>query len=303
MKIIISGASGLVGSALTDAFRAEGYRVSHLVRPGAHSQPSASQEIPWDPQSARLEVSGLEGADVVVNLSGASIGARRWTAARKQVLRSSRLDSTRVLVDALAQVRAKPQVFVSASAVGYYGNRGDQILTESSEGGTDFLSLLAQDWEAQANRATQAGIRTVILRMGVILSDRGGALGQMLRPFRFGLGGRLGSGRQWLSWIAIEDVVRIVRLVIDRSDLHGPLNAVAPEPVRNADFARIVGRLLDRPAVFPAPEFALRLALGELAGALLLTSQRAMPERLLAANYAFGFGSLETTLRSRLLTR
>lgn len=300
MKIIISGASGLVGSALTNAFRAEGHSVSRLARRGRHGSPLAGREIGWDPLSAQVDVSSLEGSDAVVNLGGANIGERRWTPARKEILRSSRVDSTRVLVDSLAQLRDKPRVLVSASAVGYYGNRGDEILTESSEPGTDFLSLLAGQWEAEASRATQAGIRAVILRFGVILSNRGGALAQMIRPFRFGVGGRLGSGRQWLSWIDIEDVVRIVRFVIDNFNLHGPVNVVSPEPVRNSDFARIVGCALHRPAIFPAPELVLRLALGEMADALLLASQRAIPEKLLAAHYPFRCRNFETALDSLL---
>ena len=300
MKIIISGASGLVGSALTDAFRAEGHSVLHLVRRRRRGQTLASQEIGWDPLSAQLDASALEGSEVVVNLSGANIGEQRWTPARKEILRSSRVDSTRVLVDSLVQLRDKPRVFVSASAVGYYGNRGDEILTESSQPGKDFLSLLARDWEAEAGRATQAGIRTVILRFGVILSSRGGALAQMIRPFKFGLGGRLGSGRQWLPWIDLEDVVGIVRFVIDNFNLHGPVNVVSPEPAQNADFARIAGRVLHRPAIFPAPEFVLRLALGEMADALLLASQRPIPEKLVAAHYPFRSRNLKTALESLL---
>lgn len=242
----------------------------------------------------------MEGAYAVVHLSGASISRRRWTPARKQLLRASRVDSTRVLVDSLAKLRQPPQVFVCASAVGYYGNRGDEMLTESSEAGSDFLALLARDWEAEARRAQHGGIRTVMLRFGVILSSKRGALPQMIRPFRFGAGGPLGSGRQWLSWIALEDAVAIVRRVIGDSALRGPVNAVTPNPVRNADFARIVGRVLHRPAILPAPRFALRLALGEMADALLLSSQRAIPQKLLDSKYIFQFSDLETALRTML---
>ncbi len=297
MKIIISGVSGLVGSALTAAFRAEGHSVRHLVRPG---RPLAAHEIRWDPLSAQVDVPRLEGADAVVHLSGANISEERWTPARKQVLRSSRVDSTHVLVDSLAQLRQPPQVFVSASAVGYYGNRGDELLTESSQHGDDFLALLARDWETEANRAQRTGIRTVILRFGVILSGHGGALPQMIPPFKLGIGGRFGSGQQWLSWVALEDVIGIMRLATGDSVLRGPVNAVAPGPVRNADFARIVGRVLHRPTVFPTPAFALRLALGEMADALLLASQRVVPEKLLKTNYAFEFSDLEKTLRTIL---
>lgn len=297
MKVIISGASGLLGSALTNAFRAQGDEVWRLVRPG---RSLAAQEISWDPFSAQVDVAALEGAHAVVHLSGANISEHRWTPTRKQLLRVSRVDSTRVLVDSLAKLRQPPQVFVCASAVGYYGNRGDEMLTESSETGSDFLALLARDWEAEARRAQHGGIRTVMLRFGVILSSEGGALPQMTRPFKFGVGGPLGSGRQWLSWIALEDAVAIVRRAISDSDLRGPVNVVTPNPVRNADFARIVGRVLHRPAILPAPRFALRLALGEMADALLLSSQRAIPQKLLDAKYIFEFSDLETALRAML---
>ena len=297
MKIILSGGSGLVGSALTDAFRAEGHSVWRLVR---LARPRAAHEIFWDPQSAEVDVSALEGADVVVNLNGANLSEGRWTPARKQALRGSRVGSTRVLVDSLGRLRQAPQVFISASAVGYYGNRGDEVLTESSKGGEDFLSVLARDWEAEANRAQQTGIRAAILRFGVILSNKGGALPQIIRPFQFGAGGRLGSGMQWLSWVALEDVIGIVRLVVGNSLLSGAINAVTPCPVRNADFARIVGRVLHRPAIFPAPAFALRFALGEVADALLLSSQRVIPEKLERMNYRFKFQDLEAALRSIL---
>jgi len=266
----------------------------HLVRPG---RPLSRGEIRWDPLSAQADIAQLEGAGAVVHLSGANVSEGRWTEARKQVLRSSRVDTTRVLVDALARLRHPPQVFVCASAVGYYGNRGDELLTESSQAGENFLALLARDWEAEANRAQQGGIRTVMLRFGAILAGQGGALPQMVLPFRLGLGGRLGAGTQWLSWIALEDVVSVVRFVLDNPIVRGPVNTVAPSPVRNAEFTRILGRVLRRPAVIPVPAFVMRLALGEMADALLLASQRAIPEKLRQANYAFKFPDLETTLR------
>ena len=294
MKIVISGASGLVGSALSNSLRADGCDIALLVR---HNHALASHEIRWDPLSAQVDVSALEGAGAVIHLSGANISGGRWTEPRKQILRSSRIDTTRVLVDTLARLRQPPQVFVCASAVGYYGNRGDEILTESSEPGRDFLALLARDWEAEASRAQHAGIRTVMLRSGVILSRQGGALPQMIRPFRLGLGGRIGSGKQWLSWIALEDMIGVVRFALGNPALQGPINTVAPSPVRNEDFAHIAGRVLHRPAVVPVPKFALRLALGEMADALLFSSQRAIPETLRQANYSFQFPELEAALR------
>jgi uncharacterized protein (TIGR01777 family) len=296
----------MVGTALTQTLASAGHSVGHFVRSGAGAAPSgasSSQNIRWDPAASNISedaLAAMEGADAVVNLNGASIAGGRWTPARKALLRSSRVDSTRLLVSALAKLQRKPRVFIAASAVGYYGNRGDEILTESSSSGGDFLASAARDWEAESARAEAAGIRTVILRLGVILSAKKGALPQMLRPFRFGVGGRLGDGRQWLSWIALADVISIISEAITDKRYVGPLNVVAPNPVRNAEFTRIAAHALHRPAVFPAPAFALRLLLGEMADALLLSSERAVPERLLALGYDFLFPDLETTLVSLL---
>jgi uncharacterized protein (TIGR01777 family) len=301
MKVIVSGASGMVGTALASSLCAQGHAVVPLVRRRT-TQPSF-QEIRWDPLSAQVDVHAMEGADAVVHLSGANVSQGRWTPARKEILRSSRLDSTRVLVDSLARLRQKPRVFISASAVGYYGNRGDQILTESAGPGNDFLSLLARDWEAEAMRAAQSGIRTVILRFGVILSSKGGALSEMVRPFKFGAGGRLGSGRQWISWIALKDAIDIIQSSITSPEWIGPINVVAPEPVRNSEFAEVLGRTLHRPAILPAPAFLLRVALGEMADALLLSSQRAIPESLLQHSYSFRFANIETALQTMLPPR
>jgi len=302
MKIIISGASGLVGMALTRILRAEGDAVSHLVRSARKgASPADDGDIHWDPTSAQVDVPALEGADAVVHLSGAGVAAGRWTQARKQVLRSSRLDTTRVLVDSLARLNRKPSVFICASAVGYYGNRSDEILTESSASGTDFLALLARDWEAEAIRAqTNGGIRTVILRFGLILSAEGGALLRIIAPFKFGVGGPLGNGRQWLSWIALEDALGVIRCAIANAKMGGPVNVVSPNPVRNTEFARTVGKILHRPAILHAPAFALRLALGEMADALLLASQRTQPNKLLTAGYPFRYPDLEEALRAAL---
>jgi hypothetical protein len=300
MKVLISGASGLAGQALTGTLRAQGHDVARLVRPGGVS---SAGDIAWDPMDATIDLPAMEGTDAVVHLSGARIDKGRWTSARKAVLRSSRIDTTRVLVDALASLRQKPRVFVSASAVGCYGDRGDEILTESSAIGTDFLSLLVRDWEAEATRAELSGIRCVQLRFGVILSSDDGALPQMLLPFKFGLGGRLGTGKQWMSWIALDDAVGIICLAIASETLTGPLNVVAPNPLTNADFTRIAAAVLERPALFAAPGFALRIALGEMAGAVLLASQRAMPERLLAARYGFRLPDFESALRASLAGR
>lgn len=295
MKILITGASGLVGTAASSALRADGNVVARFVRPPRDPAPA---DIRWDPMCANVDVSTMEGADAIIHLSGASIGDGRWTLERKNILRSSRLGSSRVLVDAISKLSHKPRVLVAASAVGYYGDCGDDVLTESSPNGRGFLAKLARDWEAESRRAeTAAGVRTVVLRFGMILSLHGGALPRMATPFKLGLGGRLGSGKQWMSWIALEDVVGSIRAALADERFSGPVNIVAPNPVQNADFTRALASALRRPALFPAPPFALRLALGEMADELLLASQRARPQKLLASGFSFRYPDLESALR------
>jgi uncharacterized protein len=293
MSILIFGGSGLVGTALATALRADG-KDAIVLRAPRVGDPN------WDPAAGAKEVAAMEGAEAVVHLGGASIGGGRWTPERKKVLRGSRVDSTRLLVDAMTLLREKPKVFVCASAVGYYGSRGDETLTESSAAGNDFLGTVTEDWEAQATRAAEKGIRTVMTRFGVVLSAKGGALPKMLTPFKLGAGGRLGDGKQWMAWVAIDDVVGAIRWAIANPEARGPVNVVAPNPVENREFTRVLARVLDRPAIFPAPAFALRLMLGEMADALLLSSQRAKPEKLLAAGYKFQFENLEPALRHTL---
>jgi hypothetical protein len=300
MKILISGSSGLIGTAATAALKSDGHNVVHLVRPSKTANPG---DVQWDPMRATVDVAGLEGIDVVIHLSGAGIADGRWTEERKQLLRSSRIDTTRVLVDSLSRLKQKPRLLIVASAIGYYGSRGDEILTESSTTGTDFLALVCRDWEAEASRAAERCIRTVMLRFGVVLSGKGGALPKMLPPFKLGVGGRLGSGQQWMSWIAIEDVVGIIRHAIAHEQVSGPVNVVAPNPVRNEEFTRLLAGMLHRPAIFPAPAFVLRLAMGEMADAVLLSSDRVKPEQILAAGYKFRFEILEPALRAAVLSR
>jgi uncharacterized protein (TIGR01777 family) len=271
--------------------------VGQFVRSGGTAR---AGDVRWDPASGTADLAAMEGADAVICLSGANVGEGRWTAGRKKVLRSSRVGLTRVLVESLGLLKQKPRVFVAASAIGYYGNRGDEILTESSTAGNDFIAQLARDWETESMRAESAGIRTVILRFAVILSPKGGALARMLLPFKLGAGGRLGSGKQWMSWAALEDVVEIVRAAIADERLRGPVNVAAPGPVQNVEFTRVLARVLHRPAIFPAPAFALRIALGEMADGLLLASQRVMPEKLRAAGYQFRYENLESALRAIL---
>jgi len=300
MKILVSGSSGLIGTATTTALKSDGHNVVHLIRPGRAAN---SGDVQWDPMRATVDVAGLEGVDVVIHLSGAGIADGRWTEERKQLLRSSRIDTTRVLVDSLSRLKQKPKVLIVASAIGYYGSRGDEILTESSTNGTDFLALVCRDWEAEASRAAATGVRTILLRTGIVLSGKGGALPKMLTPFKLGVGGRLGSGQQWMSWIAIEDVVGIIRYAIANEQVSGPVNVVAPNPVRNEEFTRLLAGMLHRPAIFPAPAFVLRLAMGEMADAVLLGSDRVKPDRMLAAGYKFRFEILEPALRAAVLSR
>jgi uncharacterized protein len=297
VKVLISGGSGLVGAALTAALRGDGHIVRHMVRPGSNSGPG---DVQWNPLTAVVEVPAMEGYDALVNLSGASIADGRWSSKRKHVLRSSRVDSTRVLVDALSHLKQPPHVFMCASATGFYGNRGDELLTEGSGHGNDFLAILCRAWEGEAARAASAGIRTVIMRFGIVLSVGGGALPRMVTPFKLGAGGRLGNGKQWMSWIALEDVVRFLRAAIDDARWSGPVNLVSPEPVRNAEFTRVLASVLHRPAIFPAPALALRVALGEMADALLLASQRVRPERLLEGGFTFRYENLEPALHAVL---
>lgn len=297
MKVLISGGSGLIGSALTNTLRADGQVVSHFIRPGGKAAPG---DVLWNPSRATVDVPALEGHDAIVHLGGASIADGRWTDKRKAILRSSRVDSTRVLVDSLTHLKQPPRVFVCASAIGYYGDRGDELLTESSGYGNDFLAILCRAWEAEATRASANGIRTVTTRFGVILATQGGALPQMLTPFKLGVGGRLGSGKQWISWVALEDVVKVLRTAIDNENVNGPVNVVAPQPVRNSEFTRVLAGVLHRPAVFPAPAFALRLALGQMADALLLSSQRVQPEKLAKISYKFRYETLQSALQAIL---
>jgi hypothetical protein len=256
-------------------------------------------DVAWNPVTGELGGAGV-GADAVVNLAGASIAGGRWTKERKELLRTSRIDATRALVHALAKMNARPRVLVSASAIGIYGDRGDEVLTEESKPGTDFLGGLAHEWEAEALKAEALGIRVVVARFGIILSRHGGALAKMLLPFKLGAGGRLGSGKQWMSWITLEDVVAIIRVAIENLAIRGAINVVAPSAVQNSEFTKALAKTLHRPALFPAPAFALRLALGEMADALLLSSQRVAPKNLQQLGYSFLHSDLPSALSAVL---
>ena len=302
MKILITGSTGLVGTVLTQNLQRVGHTVCRLVRPGTSAQAiggSQGFDVNWNPATGELGGAAV-GADAVVNLAGASIADGRWTPRRKQLLRSSRTDTTRALVQALAKMSARPRVLISASATGIYGNCGDETLTEASQPGDDFLSEIAKEWESEALKAEALGIRVVRARFGVILSKHGGALPQMMRPFQFGVGGKIGSGKQWMSWITLDDSVAILRLALESANITGPLNVVSPQPVTNADFTKILAATLHRPALFAAPAFALRLLLGEMADALLLSSQRVLPTQLQTLNYKFAHPDLATALATIL---
>jgi len=301
MKIVVTGATGLVGAALVAVLAREGHTVCRLVRPSTKSTGGTVRtfDVPWDPETGSLGAAAV-GAEAAVNLGGASIVGGRWTNARKSLLRTSRVNATRALVAALGKMNAKPSVLVSASAVGFYGNRADETLTEQSAPGNNFLASLAQDWETEALRAEEFGTRVVLARLGIILASDGGALPEMMLPFKFGVGGRIGDGKQWMSWVTLEDVLAILRLALIKSELRGPIHVVAPEPVRNAEFVKELAKTMHRPAIFPAPAFALRLAMGEMADALLLSSQRAVPQKLASVGYSFVSPNLRNALETIL---
>lgn len=301
MKILITGSSGLVGTALVSALARAGHTVCRLVRPqsAAGEGPKEGFGVAWNPATEELGGAGV-GADAVVNLAGASIAGGRWTAERKALLRSSRIGTTHTLVGALAKTNARPSVLVSASAIGIYGDRGDETLTEESKPGTDFLADLAKEWEAEALKAEALGIRVVLARFGIILAPDGGALPKMLTPFKLGVGGRLGSGKQWMSWVTLEDVVAILRFAIENATVRGAINIVSAQPLRNSEFTKVLAKAVHRPALFPAPAFALRLALGEMANALLLSSQRVLPQASEKLGYRFLHPDLTSALSSVL---
>ncbi len=301
MKILVTGSTGLVGTALVHKLAGAGHTVCRLVRPesAAREGTPGGFDVAWNPATGELGGAGV-GADAVVNLSGASIAEGRWSAERKALLRSSRLDTTRALVAALAKMNARPSVLVSASAIGIYGNRGDEVLTEESQAGSDFLATLAKGWEAEAVKSEALGIRVMLARFGIILARHGGALAKMMLPFKFGAGGKIGSGRQWMSWITLEDTVEILRLTLENAAVRGVVNVVAPNAAPNSEFTTELAKAMHRPAFFPAPAFALRLALGEMADALLLSSQRVAPQKLQQLGYRFLHPDLPTALSAVL---
>jgi uncharacterized protein len=300
--ILISGASGFIGSNITKALAAEGHRVVRLARKRSSRSPNAKEPIIWDPEAGRIdrESLGRLQPDAVINLAGEPI-AQRWTPHRRRRIRESRVRGTTALSEALAAMPTKPKVFISGSAIGYYGaHRGDDLLDETSASGTDFLAETARDWELATEVASNAAIRVVLMRTGLVLGSDGGVLARMLPPFRFGLGGRLGNGRQWMSWIAMDDATRAIRFLLDTPSVEGPVNLVAPEALQNKDFTKTLARVLRRPAIFSVPAFALETLFGTMADNTILASQRVVPKRLAGAGFEFRHPRLEDALRSAL---
>ncbi len=297
-RVLVSGASGLIGSALVPALKAGGAQVVGLERSAGTRKHAADEEerIVWDPVNP-LAPETVSGFDGVIHLAGETIMGR-WTDGKKAKIRNSRVTSTTNLAGALAEAEDKPDVFICASAIGYYGNRGDEILREESAAGAGFLPEVCRQWEAATKTAFDAGVRTVNLRTGVVLSAKGGALKAMLTPFKFGLGGRVGNGHQWMSWIDLQDMVAAILHILKTDLLQGPVNMVAPRPVTNAEFTKTLAGVLSRPAIFPVPAFAAKLAFGEMAEELLLGSQRVEPAKLIASGYPFRFRELKASLES-----
>ncbi len=297
MDVLISGASGLIGTALSRTLVANGHRVVRLRR-GA---PTRGDDVGWEPGAGRIDAPALEALDAVVHLAGEGIGEKRWTDAQKRRILASRTRGTELLVGALATREQKPKVLVSASAIGYYGDRGDEVLTEESAPGRDFLAHVCEQWEASTAPAADAGIRVVHVRSGIVLARNGGALARMLLPFKLGVGGRIGSGHQYMSWISIDDEVGAILHAIDNVAVRGAMNATGPNPVTNAEFTATLGHVLRRPALLPTPLAPLKLWYGaELVESLLLFSQRVEPAKLRATGYEFRHPSLEAALRAVL---
>jgi hypothetical protein len=297
-RVLVSGASGFIGSAVLPALKNRGTQIVRLARSGSPQPPHDEELVIWNPLEP-LTGEAVSGFDAVIHLAGESI-VSRWTDEKKKKIRDSRVIGTRHLALALAQARRKPQMFMCGSAIGYYGDRGDEVLNESSAPGQGYLSDVCREWEAATRPAADAGIQTVHIRTGIVLSSKGGALAKLLTPFKLGIGGRAGSGHQWMSWIDLQDMVGAIHHIL-RSDLmHGPVNMVAPKPVTNAEFTKTLASVLSRPAIFPLPAFAVKVAFGEMGESVLLGSQRVEPNKLVTSGYPFRFKTLRDSLASIL---
>ncbi len=292
MKIAIAGGSGLVGSALIPMLKHLGAQITRLVRSKA-----GVGEIEWHPNQDAVSAGMLEGFEVIINLAGESIAAGRWTDDQKRKIRDSRVNGTHLLSEAIARLTQKPRVFLCASATGIYGDRDDEPLDEQSESGGGFLAGVCREWERACEPAVRAGVRVVNLRFGPILSREGGMLAKLLTPFKMGMGGKVGTGRQYISWVAIEDAIQAIRVAIEDATIHGPLNVVSPNPVTNEEFTKTLGHVLNRPTALAMPAFAARLAFGEMADEMLLASQKVLPKKLTQVGYQFAYADLDRALR------
>jgi uncharacterized protein (TIGR01777 family) len=292
MKVLITGAGGLIGTPLQKSFREKGYDLLLASR----DEPKDDEHIQWTVDNGFAKPERLESLDAVVHLAGESVSGLRWTDEKKKAIRDSRVLGTRNVVDSISKLKDKPKVFVAASAIGFYGERGDEELIESSGAGDTFLAEVSKEWEAEARRAEDAGIRTVLLRTGIVLSKDGGALGTMLTPFKLGLGGVVGSGKQWMSWISLDDHIAGIYYVIEHENIRGAVNSVSPYPVTNEEFTKIMGDVLYRPTFIPLPEFAVSMLMGEMGDALLLTSTKVLPKRLQDAGFEFKYPELRAAL-------
>lgn len=294
MRVLITGASGLIGKALQKSFAEKGYELLLASR----SEPKDERHIQWNPDTgfADADLAKLEGLDAVVHLAGESISALRWNDEKKKAIRDSRVFGTRSIIEALDKLERKPKTFISGAAIGFYGDRGDEVMTESSPAGKTFLAEISKEWEAESRRAEDLGIRTVLLRTGIVLSKDGGALATMMTPFKLGVGGVVGSGKQWMSWVSLDDVVGIINFALENESVRGAINVTAPNPVTNEEFTKTLGSVLYRPTFLPLPEFAVHMVFGEMGDALLLDSTRVVPKRLLDAGYDFKFTDIKTAL-------
>lgn len=292
MRVLITGASGLLGKALQKSFAEKGYEMLLASR----QEPKDEQHIQWDLENGFAEPERLEGIDAVVHLAGENVAGFRWNDEKKKAIRDSRVLGTRSVVEAISKLNKKPKVLVAASAIGFYGERGDEEVTESSTAGDNFLAEVGKAWESESRRAEDAGIRTVLLRTGIVLSKEGGALATMLTPFKLGVGGVVGSGKQWMSWISLDDEMAIINFAIENENLRGAVNAVSPNPVTNEEFTKTLGEILYRPTFLPLPEFAVSMLFGEMGDALLLASTKVLPKRLEDAGFEFKYPELKAAL-------
>jgi uncharacterized protein (TIGR01777 family) len=294
MKILITGASGLIGTELQKDLAAKG----HELLLASRKEPGDERHIQWSIEDGFAEPEKLEGIDAVIHLAGENVSGLRWTEEKKKAIRDSRILGTRNVVDAISKLKTKPKVFVASSAIGFYGERGDEEVTESSAAGDNFLAHVCKDWEAESRRAEDAGIRTVLLRTGIVLSKDGGALGTMLLPFKLGVGGVVGSGKQWMSWISMDDHLAAINYALENEGLRGAVNSVAPNPVTNEDFTKTLGEVLYRPTFLPLPEFAVSMVFGEMGDALLLASTKVLPKRLEDAGFEFKYPQLKAAVEN-----